>query len=286
MPTNETTTNNRAPGRTLVLGGTGKTGSRVLRRLRELELPARAGSRSGEPRFDWADQTTWEPVLRGVTSAYLAYSPDAGFPGAADTIRSFAKLAAESGVERLVLLSGRGEAGARRSEQAVRDSGTEWTVVRSSFFAQNFSEDFLVDGVRTGVVAFAAADVGEPFIDVEDIAEVATAALTETGHAGQVYEVTGPRLLTFPDAVAEIGEACGRTIDYLALTPREFEIGMVEQGLPADFSAQLTSLFQDILDGPNASLADGVQRALGREPRDFADYARDTAATGVWNRGT
>lgn len=274
--------NNKLSETILVLGGTGKTGRRVARRLPERGATVRVGARSAEPPFDWADQSTWEPVLRDVASAYVAYSPDAGFPGAADTIRTFAKLAVESGVGRLVLLSGRGEAGARRSEQAVQESGAEWTIVRSSFFAQNFSEDFLVDGVRDGVVAFPRADVPEPFIDVEDIADVAVAALTEDGHAGQVYEVTGPRLLSFADAVAEISAECGREIRYLAITPGEFESAMVEHGATAEFSAQLTGLFRDILDGRNATVSDGVQRALGREPRDFADYVRAAAATGAW----
>lgn len=281
--TGHMTENNDLARATLVLGGTGKTGRRVVQRLQERGAAVRVGSRSGEPRFDWADQSTWEPVFRNAASAYVAYSPDVGFPGAADTIRTFAKLAVESGVERLVLLSGRGEAGARRSEQAVQDSGAEWTIVRSSFFAQNFSEDFLADGVRDGVVAFPANDVPEPFIDVDDIADVAAAALTEDGHAGRLYEVTGPRLLTFADAVAEISDVCGRKITYLALTPGEFEGAMVEHGAPAEFSAQLTGLFRDVLDGRNAHVSDGVQRALGREPRDFADYVRATAASGVWN---
>ena len=267
---------------TLVLAGTGKTGSRIAARLRARGVGVRIGSRSGQPPFDWQDPATWPSALRDVTAVYIAYSPDVGFPGAAETIEEFARTAVSLGVERLVLLSGRGEAGARRSERAVQDAGAAWTVVRSSFFAQNFSEDFLADAVRGGVLAFPAGEVVEPFIDAEDIADVATAALTEDGHAGQVYEVTGPRLLTFADATAEIAAAARREIDYLPITGEDFRAGMLADGVPAEFAAQLTGLFTEVLDGRNAHLSDGVQRALGRQPRDFTDYARDAAATGVW----
>ncbi|WP_208113066.1 NAD(P)H-binding protein [Actinorugispora endophytica] len=277
------TQNTRERGTTLVLGGTGKTGRRVAGRLTGLGLPVRVGSRSGEPPFDWQDEATWAPALEDVGAVYLAYAPDAGFPGASDTIGAFAARAAEAGVRRLVLLSGRGEEGARRSEQVVRDCGVEWTIVRAAFFSQNFSEDFLVEGVRGGVVAFPAGGVAEPFVDAEDIADVAVAALTGDGHAGELYEVTGPRLLTFAGAVAEIARAVGREVGYLPVSLEEFTAAMAGQGAPPEFTGPFSDLLADILDGRNASLCDGVRRALGREPRDFAEYARATAATGVWD---
>ena len=133
---------------TLVLGGTGKTGRRVVERLTARGLPVRVGSRSGEPRFDWEDRSTWDPVLEGVGSAYVSHYWDA-IPGAAETLGSFADLAVESGVPRLVLLSGRGEEEAERAERAVRDSGAELTVLRSTWFAQNFSEDYWQEQVQS-----------------------------------------------------------------------------------------------------------------------------------------
>jgi uncharacterized protein YbjT (DUF2867 family) len=219
-----------------------------------------------------------------VESVYITYFPDVAFPGAADTVRAFAKQAVQTGVRRLVLLSGRGEEGARLGEQAVQESGAEWTIVRSSWFCQNFSEHFLADGVLSGELAFPAGDVAEPFIDAEDIADVAAAALAEDGHAGQVYEVTGPRLLTFADAVAEISKASGRSIRYTPVSPEEYASALRQYGVPDDFATPLVELFAAVLDGRNASLADGVQRALGRPPRDFADYARDAAASGAWTQ--
>ena len=266
----------------LVLGGTGKTGRRVAERLEARGLPVRIGSRSGEPPFDWEDQATWAPALRDAASVYVTYYPDLAFPGAAATVGSFAKLAVESGARRLVLLSGRGEEGALRGEQAVRDSGAEWTIVRASFFSQNFSEHFLLEPVLSGEVAFPAGNMAEPFVDADDIADVAVAALTEDGHAGQVYEVTGPRLLTFAEAVGEVSKAAGHQVRYLPISPERFTSMALEQGVPAEHARFLTELFTTVLDGRNAHLTDGVRRALGREPRDFSDYARDAAATGIW----
>ena len=161
--------------------------------------------------------------------------------------------------------------------------GAEWTVVRASWFMQNFSESFFLEPVLAGEVALPVGAVREPFVDVDDIADVAVAALTEDGHAGQVYELTGPRLLTFAEAVDEIGRASGQELRYVPISIDEYASAAAEQGEPADVVELMRYLFTEVLDGRNAYLADGVQRALGREPRDFADYARDAAATGVWN---
>jgi uncharacterized protein YbjT (DUF2867 family) len=267
---------------TLVLGGTGKIGRRVGERLSARGLPIRIGSRAGEPRFDWDDRSTWAPVLEGVGSAYVSHYWDV-MPGAADTLGSFADLAVESGVPRLVLLSGRGEEEAVRGAQAVRDSGAELTVLHSTWFAQNFSEDYWREGVQAGELALPAGATPEPFVDANDIADVAVAALTDNRHIGEVYELTGPRLLTFADAVREISRAVGREIRYLPISLEQFAAAAAEQGVPSEVVEGLTFIFDEVLDGRNARLADGVQRALGREPRDFSDFARDAAATGVWS---
>ena len=269
--------------RVLVLGGTGKTGRRVAARMAARGLAVRIGSRTAVPRFDWEQPATWPEALHGVDAAYVAYHPDLAAPGAADAIQSLTGLAAASGVRRLVLLSGRGEPEARRCEQIVRDSGLEWTVVRASWFAQNFSEGYLLDAVLAGEMTLPVGAVGEPFVDVDDIADVAAAALTEAGHAGQLYEVTGPRLWTFAEAVAEISRATGRSIRYAQVSPEAYATALRDAQLPEPMVALITYLFAEVLDGRNASVADGVTRALGRRPRDFTEYARDAAASGVWN---
>lgn len=270
------------PGPTLVLCANGTTGSRVTSRLAARGVPVRHGSRRGDPPFDWTDERTWPAVVEGVAAAYVVYHPDLVTPEALDRVRTFAALAASSGVERLVLLSGRGEKAAQQAEEAVMAVGTAWTVVRSAFFAQNFSEKGFEDLVRSGTVSLPAPATGEPFVDADDVADVAVAALTGDGHAGQVYEVTGPRLLRFDEAVAAIAVATGRPVDYRRVGADEFVAMLVGQGLPEEEAHVFAEIFGTVLDGRNAHLTDGVQRALGRPPRDFADYAAATAATGVW----
>jgi uncharacterized protein YbjT (DUF2867 family) len=268
---------------TLVIGATGKTGRRVAERLRARDVPVRAGTRSGEPPFDWEDRSTWGPALDGATSAYVSFYPDLAVPGAPEAIAALAEAALGSGTRRLVLLSGRGEEEAQRAEQALQASGVpEWTIVRCSWFNQNFSEGNFLDSLLAGELALPAGAVAEPFVDVEDIADVATAALTEDGHVGRLYELTGPRLLTFEEAVGEIGAAAGRPIRYAQVPLDAWMAEMTEAGVPADVLSLLGFLFSEVLDGRNAQLANGVQEALGREPRDFRDFARAAAATGLW----
>jgi uncharacterized protein YbjT (DUF2867 family) len=268
---------------TLIVNKTGKTGRHVVKRLTGRGLPVRIGSRSGGLPFDWEDPATWEPVLQNVGAAYVSYYPDLAAPGASEAIASFAELAVASGTRRLVLLSGRGEEEAQASEKRLIDSGADWTILRSSWFSQNFSEDYLLDPILGGEVALPAGDVGEPFTDTDDIADVAAAVLMEDGHVGQIYELTGPRLLTFAGAVAAIADATGRDIRFMRVSAEDFAAGLRAEHVPDEVVDLLLYLFTTVLDGRNAHLGDGVERVLGRPPRDFADYARDTAATGVWN---
>jgi steroid delta-isomerase-like uncharacterized protein len=266
----------------LIVGGTGKTGRRVAAKLAARGVMTRAASRSGGTRFDWNDPTTWRSALDGASAVYLTYSPDLAVPEAPPSIEEFACLAAERGIERLVLLSGRGEDEAQRCERIVLRTNPSWTGVRASWFNQNFNEGLFVDPLREGVLALPAGDVREPFVDADDIADVAVAALTETGHEGRIYEVTGSRLMTFTEAVEEIGRATGRNLRYERISIDDYVDGMLAQHVPEQLVSLTRYLFETVLDGRNASTADGVQRALGRGPRDFADFARRAAAAGVW----
>jgi uncharacterized protein YbjT (DUF2867 family) len=267
---------------TLVLGGTGKTGRRVAERLIAQDVPTRIASRSGTPSFEWDNQSTWGALLNGVTAAYITYAPDLAIPGATDAIRSFVELAVERGVQRLVLLSGRGEEEAQLCERIVQNAGVEWTVVRASWFNQNFSEGEFLGMVLDGVITLPAADIPEPFVDVDDIAEVAVAALTEDGHNGEIYEVTGPRMLTFTEVAKEISHATGREVQFLQIPKQDFAAAIARSGTPDEIAWLLNYLFETVLDGRNAFVCDGVLRALGRAPRDFSEYVRRIAASGVW----
>jgi uncharacterized protein YbjT (DUF2867 family) len=266
----------------LVIGSTGKTGKRVATRLTGRGIVVRHGSRSSATPFDWEQPSTWAPALDGVTAAYVTYSPDLAVPGSVDAVTELVALAGAAGVRRLVLLSGRGEEEAERAEDVMRASGLEWTIVRATWFAQNFSEGNFADDVAAGVVALPVGDVLEPFVDADDVADVVGAALTEDGHVGQTYELTGPRLLTFADAVSEIATATGKELRFESVSMDDYAATLAEYQVPPDVIALLGYLFTTVLDGRNAALADGVQRVLGREPRDFADFASQAAATGVW----
>lgn len=267
----------------LVVGGTGKTGRRVADRLRARARSVRAVSRSTEPPFDWTDETTWGPALDGgIEAAYLTFHPDLALPGAAERIGAVSALAAARGVRRLVLLSGRGEPETEPAERAVRESGTGWTIVRCAWFAQNFSEDFLLPSVLSGDIAVPAGSVGEPFVDLDDVADVVVEALVSPAHEGRTYELTGPRLLTFTDAAAEIAAVSGRAVSYRHVPAGRFVTEASAAGLPADAAGALAELFERVLDGRNEHLSGDVARVLGRPARDFAEFAEDAAP--AWAR--
>ena len=265
----------------LIIGGTGKTGARVNALLQAQGVATRPVSRSTATPFDWNSPQTWPAALDGVSSAYVTYQPDLAVEGATAAITELSRLAREKGLQRVVLLSGRGEPGAQRAEAALQASGVPWTVVRASWFDQNFSEGYLLDGVKAGEIALPAGAVLEPFIDADDIAEVAVAALLQERHANKLYEVTGPRALSFAQAVAEISAAAGRPIGYRQVSRQEFAAAM-RPFVPEEIINLMDELFSVVLDGRNSGVADGVEQALGRPARDFTDYARRTAATGVW----
>ncbi len=256
----------------LVTGATGKTGRRVATHLVARGVPVRLASRGGEPRFDWDDRATWAPALAGAGAAYVAFAPDLAVPGAADLVEAFAVAAAAHDVGRVVLLSGRGEPGAQRAEAAVRAAVPATTIVRCSFFAQNFTEGAWADEVRAGELALPVDPaVREPFVDVDDVADVAVAALTEDGHAGRTYEVTGPRAMTFAEAVGAFGAA------FVPVTAAAYRDALSAAAVPPELTELLMHLLTEVLDGRNTALADGVQQALGRPPRDLADLARALA---------
>ena len=266
---------------TLVLGATGKTGRRVVQRLRERGVPVREGSRSGHPRFDWEDPATWGPAVDGVGAVYISYYPDLAAPGAPEAVRALADEAIARGVQKFVLLSGRGEEEAQRAEQDLLGTGADVTVVRCAWFMQNFSEDFLRGDVMDGQLILPGGDGQEPFVDTDDIADVAVASLTEDGHQGEIYELTSPRLYTLADIAVELSQATGRTITYVPVTVEEYAAGAADHGVPPELVTHLTYLFGQVF-GNNAYVTDGVERAIGRAPRDFATFAAEAAAHSAW----
>jgi uncharacterized protein YbjT (DUF2867 family) len=266
-----------------IIGGLGKTGGRVAERLKERGITVRAASRSTTPRFDWLDRNTWHQALEGASTAYVTFQPDLSVDWAAEAIGVLAKTAAEAGVGHIVLLSGRGEDGAIRSEERLKAAGIDYTVLRASWFSQNFSEGAFMDGILQGKLALPAGDVPEPFIDADDIADAAVECLIDPRHRNQTYELTGPYALTFRQAVSEIAAASNRTIRYETVPIEAFIAEMTAYGLPQETTDLLHELFTQVLDGRNSPVMDGVSQILGRKAKNFSDYARETAATGIWS---
>lgn len=265
----------------LVVGATGKTGSRVATKLEEKGMNVRRGSRGSTPSFDWDAPATWASALSGVSKAYVTYFPDLAFPGAVEKLEAFTKVAAASGLKHIVLLSGRGEHHARLGEDVVRASGIPYTIVRAAWFAQNFSEGYLRDPILAGVLPMPGGEIAEPIIDIDDIADVVVAALTEDGHEGALYEVTGPRLMTFAQMAEVLSKATGHPIQHIPITFEDFHANVAAAG--GDFVADVfTGIARETLDGRNAHTSDGVERALGRKPRDFIEFATTAAAQSMW----
>ncbi|MFF2190530.1 SDR family oxidoreductase [Streptomyces sp. NPDC058155] len=273
----------------LVTGATGKSGRRVVSQLRAKGLPVRAAARNSEHVFDWTDSRTWDSALEGVRSLYIVQLDGTKL------VRPFVERAVGLGVRRIVLASGRGIDnpdyakdsggvldGILDSEAAVRESGLEWTISRPGWFAQNFSEGFFADAVRAGELRLPAGDGGASFVDAEDIAAVVVAALTQDGHAGQIYELSGPRAVTLTEAVATISTAVGREIRYVPVSVTEYVADLVQQGLPPADAEAFADVIAPLREGTDAYVSDGVQRALGRAPRSFVEFTKSTAAVGGW----
>lgn len=267
----------------LIIGKNGKTGARVNQRLQALGYATRPVSRSTSPAFDWDDPSTWASAIQGTRAAYVTYQPDLAVPNAQAAIKDFVRIAAENGLQHIVLLSGRGEEGAQRAEQVLKDSGIAWNIVRCSWFFQNFSESFMLDGILDGELVLPAGNTVEPFVDADDIADVVVATLTEDGHRNKLYELTGPRALSFAQCVQEISEALGRPVKYTTVPVDDYIDAIRKQGIPEDLQWLLRELFTIVFDGRNSKVMTGIEEALGRAPSDFNTYVQKTIASGVWN---
>ncbi|MFK7860019.1 MAG: NmrA family transcriptional regulator [Granulosicoccus sp.] len=268
----------------LIIGKTAKTGLRVEQRLQDLGYSTRGVSRSSTPAFNWEDSTTWRTALEGTRSAYVTFYPDLAIPSAERTVREFTELAKDVGLQHVVLLSGRGEQGAQRAEKVLINSGLDWNVVRASWFMQNFSEGFMIEGIVGGELMLPAGDNAEPFVDIDDIADVAVATLTQPELRNHLFEVTGPRALTFAQCVAEISEVVGYPVKYTSIPIDDFLNTLRDQGLPEGMLWLMRELFTVVFDGRNSTPTTGVEEALGRPATDFSEYLRKVMSSGAWHR--
>lgn len=267
----------------LVIGGTGKTGRRVAERLTKLNLPVRIGSRNAAIPFDWDDEATWSAALQNIKKAYITFPPDLAVPGSVEKIALLVQAAKEASVQKLVLLSGRGEEEAQLCERKVIESGLDYTIVRASWFMQNFSEGYFLDSILAGHFVLPKVNALEPFTDADDIADVVVASLTNDEHSNKIYELTGSELLSFEKATSIISTAVNRPIVYEEISTEEYEAMLKSYELPEDAVWLITYLFSEVLDGRNESLTNDVEKVLGRKPTSFKGYAEKTIKTGIWN---
>ncbi|TBV25974.1 MULTISPECIES: NmrA family NAD(P)-binding protein [Meridianimaribacter] len=268
----------------LIIGGTGKTGRRVVEQLQKKGIQPRIGSRQATPSFDWDDKNTWIESLKGIEKMYITYYPDLAVPGAKEAIESLTYLAKELGVKKIVLLSGKGEVEAEACEAIVKNSGVDYTIVRASWFNQNWSESFFLDPILSGEVALPMSNVLIPFVDANDIAEVAATVLLDNDYNGKTIEVTGPELITFKDIIHTISTVTNRNLNFHEITLEQYIEGMRQMQLPEDVIWLIEYLFSNVLTNPNnQKISNDIEQVLGRKARTFLEYARETAETEVWS---
>lgn len=269
----------------LVIGGTGKTGHRVVEGLNKLNHHVRIGSRNSEIPFDWEDPSTYAPALKGMDRAYIVYYPDLAVPGAKEAIQTLTEIALKEGLEKVVLLSGKGETEAEACEEIVVNSGLNYTLVRASWFNQNFSESFFLEPILAGHVALPMSETLIPFVDVNDIADVVTKVLLDDAFNNQTITITGPVRLTLKEAVAFIAKSADREIQFQAISIEEYAEGMKAAGLPDDYVWLFSYLFKEVLGNQeNQVVSHDIETVLGRKARSFDEYTEKTAKTGVWNQ--
>lgn len=269
----------------LVIGGTGKTGRRVVKGLNELRHQVHIAGRNSSPSFDWENPETYAPALHGMDRAYIVYYPDLAVPGAKEAIEKLTAAALKEGLEKVVLLSGKGEKEAEACEEIVANSGLNYTIVRASWFNQNFSEGAFLDFVLAGEIALPMPEAEIPFVDAQDIADVVTKVLIDDSYNGQTVTVTGPRKMTFREVVEAMSKGLGRDIQYIPITIEEFKDGMKAAGLLDSYVWLFGYLFKEVLGNPeNQEVSQDVVKILGRHAIDFTDFVEKSAAAKIWNQ--
>ena len=267
----------------LVIGGTGKTGRRVAKNLNQSGHNVRVVGRKTTPAFNWEDPESYDTVLKDMDRAYIVYYPDLAVPGSRDAIATLTEKAFKAGLKKVVLLSGKGETEAEACEEIVMHSGLNYTLVRASWFNQNFSEGAFLDFILDGVVALPMADAEIPFVDADDIADVVSKVIVDDSYNGETITVTGPQKRTFKEVVEIMAEASDKSIQFVPISIDEFKEGMRKAGLPDSYVWLFGYLFKEVLGNPNnQEVFDDVEKVLGRPAKDFESYAKQTAATGIW----
>jgi len=271
--------------RVLVIGGTGKTGSAVVRGLRARGVMTSIASRTANGpdrvRFDWADPSSHAAALHEAEAIYLVAPALVRDPSL--WMVPFIERAIARGTRRFVLLSSSAidehAPGMGAVHAALAARAPEWTVLRPSWFMQNFSDPqhALGRSIREERTIISATGDGRlGFIDAEDIAAVAVATLLEPANAALV--LTGPEALSYAEAAAILSRVIGEPVVHHALTSEAWQARMIAGGMPADYAALLGALEQAIADGAEDRVTDEVLRRTGRPPRSLEAFAREAFA--------
>ena len=266
----------------LVIGSTGKTGSRVYNRLQNKNIHVRPASRNSEIPFDWYNEATWARALEGITTIYITFQPDLAVPGSLSIITNFTKAAKVAGINKLVLLSGRGEAEAEACERVIQQSGMAWTIVRASFFMQNFNEGFWADGITAKEFLIPITKTKEPFVDADDIADVVVEALLDSKHDGKTYELTGPELLSFQEVINNLSIALKTDIQLIQVPIDEYKAILKTYDVPEEVIWLIAYLFSEVLDGRNESVKNDIELVLNRKPASLKNYIEKAIKAGFW----
>lgn len=264
-----------------VMGASGRVGGALVRAL-DGRLPLRrAGRGPGEVPFDLLDPATFDATLDGVTSVFLMRPPQIA-SGAA--FRPFLDACAARGIARMAVLSVKGAETNRvlphhGMEQEVMRRGFDWTMLRPSDFMQNLETVHRDDIRKRGRIAVPAGKGASAFIDVEDVGAVAAKVLTEDGHGGIVYTLTGPEALTFAQVARIMSEVLGRPITYAPPWIAQFIARRRAEGTPLGMALVMTALYSVQRFGGAAEVTDDVPRLLGRPAGGLHSYvARQRAA--------
>ena len=269
----------------LILGGTGKTGRRLGQALTSAGHVARLASRHSAVRFDWHDQSGWPEALRGADGLFIVG------PGSATDwsplLTDLLAAAAANGVARAVLLSARAveflpDGAVARAERALRAGPLPWTILRPAHFAQNFTEAMFASS--DGRILAPAGTGAEPFIDVQDIAEVAAAVLAGGTFDGMTLELSGPEAVSFTEAAAILAAVSGTPVRY-ADESEEDHVGRLRaSGTPEGYIRWRMAMLGAIKRGDDAYLSDGVQQVLHRPPASFRAWAQREVPAAVSSR--
>jgi uncharacterized protein YbjT (DUF2867 family) len=274
----------------LVIGASSKVGTALVELLSEAGEGVKAasrtelsglGSNAEHVTFDYDNSGTWDGALEGVDRVFLMARP---MDIEADqVVNPFVDKAVAAGVRRIVIMTALGvdasdDIPLRKAELHLQSKSVEHVILRPTWFDQNFSAGFIGDSIRTaGGFYLPAEDAKVGFIDARDIAAVAVKALTEDGHAGKAYPLTGGQALTHTDAASIISDAAGKEITYTSVPEDDARKGMLEQGWPEPAVDYMLMLFSSIRAGAASNTTDTVQQVLGRAPISFEQFAQDNA---------